>query len=215
MLAGRSDQRLGNPNLDAVQCHSQVEDPSHSGAMLVWLSSGGAAAMGIASRLSTMDRDVERRKWGQTIRRLLGASLLVVSIACTDAEPVQEGTGFRRMDFASVFDLLAGRDTVALLLYDPSDCFSCGSPLGQWLAWGAKPNHQVRAFLSRIPKRSELSQILALRVKFKGVISGGVGPLSTPRVYLATNGLVVDSAIGYPAQHRLLSKYRIGTSRSP
>jgi hypothetical protein len=102
-----------------------------------------------------------------------------------------------------------GKDTAAVLFYDPSDCFSCGTPLGQWLDWARRPGHEVRVYLTRLPTNREWSQMASLRIGFAGAVKDKFSARETPRVYLAAGGEVLDSAVGYPAQNRLLTKHRI------
>jgi hypothetical protein len=99
-------------------------------------------------------------------------------------------------------------DTLAILIYDPSDCFSCGSPLAQWLSWDSLPGHQIRIVLTRKPTQAERTQLLAMRVHFEGVIRNGPRFLTTPKIYITSGGQVVDSAVGYTRQYRLLARRR-------
>lgn len=103
---------------------------------------------------------------------------------------------------------MGSNDTVATLIYDPSDCFSCGSPLGQWLSWDSVAAHRIRILLTRRPTPAERTQLLALRVRFEGLVRDGRRVVGTPKIYVTVAGRVIDSATGYARQYRLLAKRR-------
>lgn len=98
-------------------------------------------------------------------------------------------------------------DTTAVIVYDPSDCLSCGSPLGLWLSWQKIPHHFLHIVLTRPPTGSERTQLLATRATFEGPLSGISKALATPRIYMIHNGHIADSAIGYGRQHSVLARY--------
>lgn len=137
------------------------------------------------------------------------AIVVLTLFACEQGARLPSSLRLKAIPLAEVLAPPEKSDTLAILLYDPSDCFSCGSPLGQWLSWGKGKAHQLRVYLTRSPTKGEWAQVVALRAPLEGVVSGVAPSKATPRIYLSVNGGILDSAVGYSAQHRLLGTYRI------
>jgi hypothetical protein len=68
---------------------------------------------------------------------------------------------------------LAVADSTALLLYDPSACFSCGTTLPDWVAYRLRHPDRVRLVLTETPTPGEAAQLRAGRVVVDGIAAGG------------------------------------------
>jgi hypothetical protein len=67
---------------------------------------------------------------------------------------------------------LVGAESTAVLFYDPSRCFSCGSTLPEWIAWRASHPDQVRLILTDTPTDGERRQLRAGRAEVDGLMRG-------------------------------------------
>lgn len=102
--------------------------------------------------------------------------------------------------------LPAGGDTSVVLVYAPSQCFTCDGELSRWAAVSEKRGWRMHLFLTAEPSAGERDQLRLFRVQPSGVLQNVPARLETPRVYWFAGGTAVDSAVGSPAEHRLLAK---------
>lgn len=102
--------------------------------------------------------------------------------------------------------LPAAGDTAVVLVYAPSQCFSCDGELSRWVGLSRERGWQVRLLLTREPSPGERDQLRLFRLQPAGVLQGPAARLKTPRVYRFAGHLPVDSAVGSPAEHGLLAK---------
>ncbi len=102
--------------------------------------------------------------------------------------------------------LSAQSDTAVLLVYAPSQCFSCDGELSKWMVISRDRGWQVHLLLTGEPSAGERDQLRLFRLKPSGVLQDVPARLETPRVYWFAAGTPVDSAVGSPAEHRLLTK---------
>jgi hypothetical protein len=97
-------------------------------------------------------------------------------------------------------------DTAVLLVYALSQCFTCDGELSKWMTVSRERGWQMHLLLTAEPSAGELDQLRLFRLKPSGVLQGVPAGLETPRVYWFAAGTPVDSAVGSPAEHRLLAK---------
>ncbi len=68
---------------------------------------------------------------------------------------------------------LAVADSTALLLYNPSACFSCRTTLPEWVAYRLSHPDRVRLVLTGKPTPGEAAQLRAGRIVVDGIAPGG------------------------------------------
>lgn len=103
---------------------------------------------------------------GRVTRSFLSLLLFVSACAARDAATLQLADGRRVSE-------LAVSDSTALLLYDPSACFSCGSTLPEWVAYRLRHPDRVRLVLTGEPTPGEAAQLRAGRIAVDGIAPGG------------------------------------------
>lgn len=91
-----------------------------------------------------------------------------LSIAC--GHPADAGR--LRLDDGRRVSALARAESTAVLFYDPSRCFSCGTTLPEWIAWRALHPEQVRLVLVREPTDGERRQLRAGHAQVDGLVTG-------------------------------------------
>jgi hypothetical protein len=99
-------------------------------------------------------------------------------------------------------------DTSVVLVYAPSDCFSCDGELARWTAISRDRGWRVQLFLTAAPSPGERDQLRLFRLQPAGVLDGDAARtgLSTPRVYRFAGQTLVDSAVGKASEHALLGR---------
>lgn len=102
--------------------------------------------------------------------------------------------------------LPARGDTVVLLVYDLSQCFTCGGELSRWMAASRERGWKLHLLLTRQPSPGERDQLRLFRLAPAGVLEGAAASVQTPRVYRFAGSVLVDSAVGSSAEHRLLAR---------
>jgi predicted Fe-S protein YdhL (DUF1289 family) len=131
------------------------------------------------------------------MRRLL-CLLAVLPAAC--GRPADAGRLL--LDDGRRVAALAGADSTAVLFYDPSRCFSCGSTLPEWIAWRAAHPDQVRLILTDEPTNGERRQLRAGRAVVDGLVPGA-GWMVEGRsmlVVLLVDGREAWSGVAGPSQ---------------
>jgi hypothetical protein len=101
------------------------------------------------------------------MRRLL-CLLAVLPAAC--GRPADAGRLL--LDDGRRVAALAGAESTAVLFYDPSRCFACGSALPEWIAWRVTHPDQVRLVLTAEPTDGERRQLRAGRAQVDGLVPG-------------------------------------------
>lgn len=104
--------------------------------------------------------------------------------------------------------LNARGDTSVVLVYAPSDCFSCNGELARWTTVARDRGWRVRLFLTAAPSPGERDQFRLFRLQPAGVLEGVAAHtgISTPRVYRFVGPTLVDSAVGKAPEHALLGR---------
>lgn len=97
-------------------------------------------------------------------------------------------------------------DTAVLLVYAPSQCFTCDGELSRWMAISRDRGWRVHLLLTAQPSAGERDQLRLFRLEPAGVLKGAAARVTTPRVYRFAGPVLVDSAVGSPAENGLLSR---------
>ncbi len=114
--------------------------------------------------------------------------------------------GTAMADGRSVGDLLSPETASVVLVYDPSECFSCTGLLPQWIELGREWSVPVRLVLTRQPTPAETNKLKLLRVIPAGVLKAE--PSDTPMsiAYIFDGMTELASAIGASKQSALLTE---------
>lgn len=110
----------------------------------------------LRSLCACQSTDVLTTRVKESGSRLAALFTLSIVAACGQAPaPLPE---WSLADGGAVAPLLNAADTVVLLFHDPGDCFSCSSPVAEWLAWskGGAARH-VEIVLSRRPSAMRIT----------------------------------------------------------
>lgn len=99
-----------------------------------------------------------------------------------------------------------GGDTAVVLVYAPSQCFTCDGELSRWSSLSGERGWRMHLLLTAEPSAGEREQLRLFRVQPSGVLQDAPARVETPRVYWFAGGTPVDSAVGSAAEHRLLAK---------
>lgn len=150
--------------------------------------------------------------WGRgALVRLRGimATTALLAAACSPSAPsTRAPVSLGLADGSPLASLLPSspQDTSFVLVYDPSDCFSCDGELAQWLSMRAQRNWSIRLVLTREPTPSEMTQLHLFRLAASGYVHPSAKRLGTPRVYRYHGHVLVDSAVGRPGQATILAR---------
>lgn len=109
---------------------------------------------------------------------------------------------------ASVQELLARSDTVALLVYDPADCFQCVGNVARWLTVSRQRPGQVVFLLTRPPSERELESMSRLRIPAGTVLADHdaviLPPLPSELLYVQGRLVEADSTASQLGSQRVL-----------
>jgi hypothetical protein len=94
----------------------------------------------------------------------------------------------------TVGEFVSASDTSVVLLYDPSDCFSCSGVLAQWIELRRQIHARVYLVFTRKPTDSEERQLAVYRVKSDGFLAKGgrSDQIRTPTEHLFIHGELAD-----------------------
>lgn len=102
-------------------------------------------------------------------------------------------------DGRSVQQLVAGGKPTALLVYTPTICYSCGTPLPLWERAARDGKLRLVLVLTKPPSKAEQEQLILQRVRVAGVLahSGSeAASASEPSEYVIRSDSIVAQAIG-------------------
>jgi hypothetical protein len=140
------------------------------------------------------------------IGRLLLAAVALSAGCRGDPDVVPPITEWSAGGSRSVAAFLpAAGDTAVLLVYAPSQCFTCDGELSKWMSVSRDRGWRVHLFLTAEPSPGERDQLRLFRLEPAGVLQGPITDLETPRVYRFAGKTLVDTAVGTPAQNGLLN----------
>lgn len=98
-------------------------------------------------------------------------------------------------------------DTAVVLVYAPSDCFTCDGELAGWSKLAGERGWEMHLFLTGTPSTGERDQLRLFRIRPAGVLADpGHSALATPRVYRFDGQVPIDSAVGSASQAALLGR---------
>lgn len=103
--------------------------------------------------------------------RSLAAPFVLTTLLVLAACGGDEVTELELADGRTIEALVAGRDSVTLLLYDPGDCFSCDQQLADWLEWRHRAPDRVKLILTREPDAREQVALRLHRIRPDGTLS--------------------------------------------
>lgn len=103
--------------------------------------------------------------------RFLTAPRLLALLAAISACQADEVADLELADGRTVESLVAGADSVTLLLYDPADCFSCDQQLAGWLDRRSRAPDRVKLVLTRDPDQQEQVALRLHRIRPDGTLS--------------------------------------------
>ena len=140
---------------------------------------------------------------------LAGLAIAAV-IACDSPDSIShEGgwlAGAAMADGGTVGDLLLPETASVVLVYPPSECFSCTGLLPQWIELGHQRNVPVSLVLTRQPTQAEANTLKLVRVIPAGVLKSEPSDTSTSSAYIFDGMAELASAIGIGNQSALLGE---------
>jgi hypothetical protein len=124
------------------------------------------------------------RRWLEEARVCLGTvAAVAVLLSCQRDRPVFDPEQATLTNGALLISLLSSQDDAVVLLYDPSDCFTCGQYLSSFLAPGS--SSVAILVLTREPTAVERHLLAMYRIRVAGVLThDAVVPSVTPVAYL-------------------------------
>lgn len=143
-----------------------------------------------------------------TIRLRLPINLAIAFLAtsCNGPKPF-DWLGETMTDGRTLAALVPQADTAAILLLDPSHCFTCGGEIASWRGWASRSaTRSVTIVLLREPSADETAELIRQRISVAGIIS----PTETrpsPTVLFYTDGDMRDSASGESRARALMGRW--------
>lgn len=153
----------------------------------------------------------------------LGAILVSVSLLTScqpDTADVREHAAradvrmWRIADGQTVGDLLASPNSI-LLIYSPSECFSCTGTLQRWMELAGRCEIPAPLVLTRNPSTTEATALALLRVPIAGVLNTPPADPTYSSVHIYRDDSETRSVAGTPAQLTLLDELATPSSTSP
>ncbi len=124
------------------------------------------------------------------------AILCTVSLACSRPPQTQSLLSLVSSDGRALAKVLPKAETVLLLVYDPADCFSCGTPIGAWRTWESEAvGRAVSLVLTRPPSPMERQKLLASRFEPLALLENARA-YRTPAAFQVIAGHIRDSGFG-------------------
>lgn len=99
---------------------------------------------------------------------LLGA--VGLAMGCSGSGEREGIAGASLTDGRVVEDLLDASATSVVLVYSPSDCFTCGGVLGRWARFGREHETAVKLVLTHEPTPRDAAALAFLRMDVAGVL---------------------------------------------
>lgn len=146
---------------------------------------------------------------------LLLAQLAVVALgACRatpesdHANPPMDPKPFLTSDPDSTTVLVTAKDTVAVLIYAASDCFTCYGVLAGWLAWEQRGSGEVHLFLRSQPTSAEARRLARYNIDDYHVLASSY-EAGGPTTHLYIRGRLAASARARPGSDFILSSLEL------
>lgn len=136
----------------------------------------------------------------------LNLAMALLATSCNDPKPFN-WLGETMTDGRTLAALVPQSDTAALLLLDPSHCFTCGGEIASWRGWASRSaTRSVTIVLLREPSADETAELIRQRIPVAGIIR----PTNTrpsPTVLFYTDGEMRDSASGESRARALMGRW--------
>jgi hypothetical protein len=159
------------------------------------VNSAGEVGSGLAA---TRNRYSARRRRGVRLFPMVTMCFVGMnSFSC--AEPATRNSvewGLMPLLDGRLVSDLGLADTAAVMLVDPTHCFTCGGDVASWRSWaGESPRRSVAVVLLRSPSPRETEELARQRLPITGVLASRV-PITSPTALLFTDGELRDVASG-------------------
>ena len=103
-------------------------------------------------------------------------------------------------------DVLRPEALSVVLLYSPSQCFSCSGLLHRWVEFAGDHEADLKLILTKKPSADEARTLRFLRVNVAGVLASERADPGFSAAYLVRANRVVDAAAGTQAQAAMLDE---------
>ncbi len=148
--------------------------------------------------------------------RLWLAIAAVAVAACSIPAPYEDVTSLQLADGREIGDIISlSSDTTVLLIYSPSQCFSCTSVLYEWLDLGKKVDADIKLVLTGDPTRRDAAELEFLRIQPAGVLANKLRDTVPPTAFIFMGSRQVHVASGVQSQISLLDHLRYSTHLTP
>ena len=127
-------------------------------------------------------------------------------MACSGDRQRQGIAGASLADGRVVGDLLDPSTMSVVLVYSPSDCFTCGGVLGRWARFGREHDTAVKVVLTGEPAPRDAAALAFLRMDVAGVLEDELPEGGSPAAYRFVGNDLDRSAVGLLAQGDLLDE---------
>lgn len=132
-------------------------------------------------------------------------ALLLICLSCTFNRDI---LSLDLADGSNVSTLAGVNDTVAVLMYDPADCFTCSTPVHGWLSWQSASAHRtVVLVLTRRPTPLERKLLVAARLRVGPTLRHTGSRHPWPAIALFAHGRTLAIVRGRTAVRSLADNY--------
>lgn len=136
---------------------------------------------------------------------VLIAWLSAMAAGCgTHESPHQRSLDLPLADGGVVGDLLRPETLSVVLLYSPSQCFSCSGLLHRWVEFAREHEADIKLILTKRPSTEEVRSLRFLRMNMAGVLASEPADPAFSAAYLVRANRVVDAGVGAQAQAAIL-----------
>ena len=109
-------------------------------------------------------------------------------------------------DGGVVSDVLRPETLSVVLIYSPSQCFSCSGLLHRWVEFAGDHEADLKLILTKKPSPAEARTLRFLRVDVAGVLASELADPGLSAAYLVRASRVVDAAAGTQEQAAMLEE---------
>lgn len=120
--------------------------------------------------------------------------------------PHQRSLDMPLEDGGVVSDVLRPETLSVVLLYSPSQCFSCSGLLHRWVEFAGHHEADLKLILTKQPSTDEVRTLRFLRVDVAGVLASERADRGFSAAYLVRGNRVVDAAPDPQAQAAMLDE---------
>ena len=120
--------------------------------------------------------------------------------------PHQRSLDMPLVDGSVVGDVLQPEGLSVVLIYSPSQCFSCSGLLHRWVEFAGEHEADLKLILTKKPSPDEARTLRFLRVDVAGVLASERADPGYSAAYLVRANRVVDAAAGTQEQAAMLEE---------